>query len=663
MNPEDRLGHAVDEFFERVEAGETPNPFEFADDLGGNFPDFLRAVEAKGALEAVIEPAAHEEPPRELGPYTLVRKIGRGGGGAVYEAYDRRTGQSVALKLIHATLTDHRDSVRRFEREGRLGAQIRHPHLVEVLDRGWVDDQLFCAMQLVAGPTLKQRIREGALAPTAANIEKVIGICDGLVALHTAGIIHRDVKPSNIFIDADGRFLLGDFGLARTAFESTVTRPGDAVGTIGYMSPEQLRGRTEEIDARSDVYALGATLYETFCGRLAAEASSISSLLLEGEAHAPPDPRAVDPDLPYALCAVVMKAMERDPADRYSSVEALRDDLRRLVAGGSVAGRPIPPLRRWLRRRRGVVAAGAAVLVGLAIYVAYLATRPATIEIASHPPAALLVDGTARGETPQRLELAPGLHSIELVRDRFAGRTIELDLARGPNPGRVYTLLPEDPADRQAMKALAESVGYKIERFELSSDRGSESLPVGHALLPAGRCFVRGLQTFRFETAGDPPFPAPARLFVRRGDEVLFERGLAEVDLVNEIAFPPDLRRRLRAGETIEWGVVAGSGEEFRTSFQVSEPDAELLAALATVNHEFEPGPIRSFFSAQVLLEHGFPLAAYHEALRDQTGSVLSLGIRARALRALDADDSRLGDRLRERIAALPPRQQDDWFR
>jgi len=653
----------VDRYCDLVDAGTLPSPFDFADSLGPSFVAFLRAVEAKAALQAVIEPVAVLDPPRELGRYTLGRRLGQGACGAVYEALEEGSGNRVALKLIHPGLADQEAHVRRFRREARAGARLRHAHLVRIHEAGSVGARHYCVMQLVDGPTLRQRLKGGALPASPENIGQFAGIADGLATLHRAGIVHRDVKPQNTLIDADGRFLLGDFGLVRGVLETTITQGGEAVGTVGYMSPEQFE-RPADVDGRADIYALGATLYEAFSGRPAIEPGDFSSMLVAIQKLAPPDPRSVKPDLPPDLCAVIMTAMERRPEDRYQTAEALRDDLRRVAAGDTAVARPVSPLRRWARRNRRFVLVLASLATVLAGYAVHLATRPATLEVESHPPATLLVNGVARGRTPVRIELEPGTYDVALELTRFLPLRFRVTLEGGTNPKRTLTLLPEDATDRAAMFELAKSLGYEVDRFEAAASRGGGAFPLGRALLPCGRCRTQDLVSLRFETSDEEPFPLPARLVIRRGDEVLHERPIAELDLVAEFPFPADVRERLRPGDAIAWGVVTDSGREFLTEFEVVEETARLNAALARLDRDLaEAPPVRAFLRAHALVADGLPLAAYLEVSRTSGTDVLSLGMRLRALQRLGADDSRLGDRLQDAVASLPAARRSDWFR
>lgn len=651
--PNEPLGRAIDDYFELLASGEGPNPFDYRESLGAGFPDFLRALEAKAALEDLVEPGP--ETPRELGPYELVRRIGRGACGEVYEARDRRSGERVALKLLFPAY-DGDAQVTRFRREGRIGERVRHPHLVEIFESGSADERRFFAMRLVDGETLKRRIRDGALRETSDNLRQFAGVADGLAALHRAGAIHRDVKPSNIMVAPDGTFLLGDYGLSRATLESTITITGQTLGTLGYMSPEQLTS-SRAVDRRSDIYSLGATLYEAFCGRPPIRGGLDDALRAAWE-DSPPDPAAVNPAISPELRRVIMTAMERRPRDRYASAEALRDDLLALVERRSVAGRPVSPLRRWVRRHvRALVAA-----VLLAAYVGHLVTRPATIEIVCRPPAEVLVNGESRGQTPLSLDLAPGRHEFEFRLKDFRILKVPRALERGSNARLEPALVPIDPSNREAMRELERSLGYEDASARLDTSRGG-TFPLGRAVLPGGRCRLADLEKLRFEIGHEQPFPVPARLSIRRGGEVLFEKSVHSLELVNEFEFPASARDRLRPGDTVVWGVVDAKGNEYVARCEIV-PAETARAALARIDRLYEgPSAVRSYLRAQALLVAGLPLAAYREAAAAGGERVLSLAMSARALRALGVSDSRLGDALIDAIAELPIDVRGAWFR
>ena len=214
-----------------------------------------------------------------LGPYDILDKVGEGGMGEVFRARDTRLGRDVALKILPTTFAADQDRLRRFEQEARAAAALNHPNILAVYDVGTSNDVPYVVSELLEGRTLRQVLESGALT-TRKAIDYGAQIASGLAAAHEKGIIHRDIKPENIVVTKDGRIKILDFGLAKLAgmpsadgahATMTETGPGMVVGTVGYMSPEQLRA--EPVDARSDVFSLGAVLYEMFAGERACPAS------------------------------------------------------------------------------------------------------------------------------------------------------------------------------------------------------------------------------------------------------------------------------------------------------------------------------------------------------------------------------------------------------
>jgi serine/threonine-protein kinase len=253
--------------------------------------------------------------------------------GEVYRAEDTVLGNVVAVKLLPQSLTADPRLRGRFLREARLASALDHPNVCAILDVGRSDDQLFIAMQYVEGPTLKQLVAAGPL-----EVGRILSIAtqtaDGVAAAHRRGIVHRDVKSANIVVTAGDRAVVLDFGLAKLvdaaarASASVLTRPGTVLGTPSYMSPEQARG--EPADHRSDVFSLGVVIYEMATGRLPFERKSQAETLVAvvREPHVPVS--EINPRVPAALSAVVDRALAKDPASRYQSMEAMLDDLRRV---------------------------------------------------------------------------------------------------------------------------------------------------------------------------------------------------------------------------------------------------------------------------------------------------------------------------------------------
>ena len=299
-------------------------------------------------------------PGTRLGPYEILAPLGAGGMGEVYKARDTRLDRTVAIKVLPAQVADDPQFRDRFEREAKAVAALTHPHICTLHDVGETGDgHAFLVMELLQGETLQQRLARGPLA-AALVVDLGIALADGLDAAHRVGIVHRDIKPANIFLTEHGPKIL-DFGLAKAAalpaaaasMQSTMvprpllTEPGGIVGTVAYMSPEQLRG--EELDGRTDLFSLGLVLYEMATGRPAftgATSAVISAAILH---TTPPTPRAVRPDLPAGLEDVILKAIEKDRRLRCQHASDIRVDLQRLKGDTTpvAASRRLNPLLKY----------------------------------------------------------------------------------------------------------------------------------------------------------------------------------------------------------------------------------------------------------------------------------------------------------------------------
>ena len=309
-----------------------------------------------------------------VGPYEIVGPLGAGGMGEVYRARDARLGREVAVKILPRSVAGDEDRLRRFELEARAASALNHPNVVAVYDIGRHQGAPFVVSELLEGETLRERLQEGALHPKRA-IEYAVQMAHGLAAAHDRGIVHRDLKPENVMVTRDGHLKILDFGLAKlTRSEpedredaATFTRqtdPGKVLGTVGYMSPEQVRAQA--VDLRSDIFSLGAVLYEMLAGRRAFQGDSAVETLNAILKEEPPELALSQRALPPGLDRVVRHCLEKRPDDRFQSARDLAFALQSIAAeSGSQATRTFvaAPARRRLWVPLAVASAAALLFV------------------------------------------------------------------------------------------------------------------------------------------------------------------------------------------------------------------------------------------------------------------------------------------------------------
>jgi eukaryotic-like serine/threonine-protein kinase len=356
--------------------------------------DLLPVIEMLDRVGArmVSAQSRQDAPPPErdatglLGDFLIVRVIGRGGMGVVYEAVQKSLNRRVALKILPLSSADDPRKVKRFEVEAQAAAFLQHPHIVPVYTVGSENGLHYYAMQFIEGRTLAEVIAASARGGEAAaqgtdrscrelsspRIAAELGR-EAALALHCAheqGIVHRDVKPSNLLIDDAGCLWVSDFGLARIAGQADLTLSGAVLGTLRYMSPEQAFGSRVVVDHRTDIYSLGATLYELLTLRPIFDGDDRLELLRRISQEEPRPPRRMDPDIPRDLDTIVLKAIAKDPGERYTTALELADDLGRFLENHTVLARPpsaIDRASKWMRRHRPAVAAAILVLLVAAI--------------------------------------------------------------------------------------------------------------------------------------------------------------------------------------------------------------------------------------------------------------------------------------------------------
>lgn len=387
---------------------------------------------------------------QQLGPYKVLAQIGAGGMGAVYRARDERLERDVAIKVLPPELARDEDRLRRFEAEARAAGALSDPHLVTIHEIGYADGVPYIVQELLSGETLRARLSGEALAPRTA-VDLAIQIAHGIAAAHEKGIAHRDLKPENIVVTAGERIKIVDFGLAKLFADDPSgpndptrrmhTTPGSVMGTVGYMSPEQIRG--QNVDHRTDIFSFGVVLFEMLTGRRpfeGATAADVTSAILRED---PPDVSLADPAVSAAATRIVRRCLARDPAARFQSARDLAFALESIPAPSRAhpaAGTPRP------RVRRGALAAAAALvlLAAAAAGAHYLSRRNAT------PPLAF-----------EQLTFQRGV--VGNARFGPDGRTVFVSAAWEGEPPRIYVKRPE-AADLVALDGAEDAQLLSVSR-------------------------------------------------------------------------------------------------------------------------------------------------------------------------------------------------------
>jgi hypothetical protein len=306
---------------------------------------------------------AGTDQPGHLARFEIRRYLGEGSFGRVYEAYDPSLRRPVALKVAKPERMDSPDHIERFRREARAAATLDHPHIVGVYEVGEDGPYHFIASRFVQGRSLEKVLLQesGQLLPVRQAVELVRKLAEALAYAHRTGVVHRDVKPSNVMLREDGEPLLADFGLATRADDPRLTRAGGPLGSPGYMAPEQWRGQA---DPASDQYSLGCLFFELLTGRLPFAGLAAGHLMYLHLHEPAPSPRKDRPDLPQDLEWICLKCLEKEPGRRYADCQALADDLQRWLAGEPIEAPPAsapdrPGRGRWFTRKSvGLAGAG-----------------------------------------------------------------------------------------------------------------------------------------------------------------------------------------------------------------------------------------------------------------------------------------------------------------
>ena len=508
MDPADdlddpRVFQAVQEYLADLEAGRKPDRAAFVarhPDIGPALADCLAGLDLVHTAGPRLRdpspaptPAPAAEPPTALGDFRIVRELGRGGMGVVYEAVQLSLGRRVALKVLpFAAALDSRQ-LQRFKNEAQAAAHLHHQNIVPVYAVGYERGVHFYAMQLIEGQNLAAVV-EGLRQPGAATAHRpasaptgefltpetradlgadlttlrtqrptgffrtvarlIAQAAEALEYAHQNGVVHRDIKPANLLVDGRGNLWVTDFGLAQVQADAGLTQTGDLLGTLRYMSPEQAGGPRGLIDHRTDVYSLGATLYELLTLRPIFDGADRRILLHQIMHEEPRAPRAIDRSIPLDLETIVLKAIGKHPADRYATARDLADDLTRFLRDEPIRARRatlVQRARKWLRRHPAVPVAAAAVMVLLTLGSIGTALLLRTEQARTRD--AYQAERQRAKEAEERLRLAR-----RSVDDMV--QTAELELADNPTPG----------AQALRKKLLEAALGHYQEFLQQKSD-------------------------------------------------------------------------------------------------------------------------------------------------------------------------------------------------
>ncbi len=309
----------------------------------------------------------NKEESKSFGRYQIVRELGHGGMGVVYQAYDASLKRHVALKIMHQLVSSGKEQ-KRFARETQLMARLDHPHIIRVFDTGEEQKRMFFTMELVEGNNLATLLKENT--PLTQLVLLLVQVAEAVHYAHQQGVVHRDLKPSNIMVTTQGEPKVMDFGLAKEISKSgaQLSKSHDVLGTPEYMSPEQAGGKTRAVDAQSDVYSLGAILYEMLTGKPPFTAPNAMSILYKIGYEEPIPPLRLSPHLPADLEAICLKALEKSKDKRYKTAHDLASDLNNYREGRSIMAKPVTALTRaWKLARRyrvvSLLSAGAVLLL------------------------------------------------------------------------------------------------------------------------------------------------------------------------------------------------------------------------------------------------------------------------------------------------------------
>jgi eukaryotic-like serine/threonine-protein kinase len=582
------------------------------------------------------------------GRYRLLHRVGSGGMADVWCAEDQQLGRRVALKLLHRQFSEDPEFVERFKREASAAASLQHPHVVSVYDRGEWDGTYYIAMEFLEGRSLKQVVREEAPLDLLRAIDLTVQILRAARFAHQRGIVHRDIKSHNVIVDDEGRAKVTDFGIAR-AGASDMTETGSIMGTAQYLSPEQAQGHA--VSPQSDLYAIGIVLYELLTGRVPFDGESAVTIALKQVAETPVPPSSYNLAVPPELDAVVLRALEKDPAARFISAEefigALEGVADRIASGaavgagtvafGAVAAEELaptipPPLEpppeepaRRPRRWPWIVAAIAliCIAIGLIVFAAQGGFEPGTPKVVVpkvvglHATTAQTVLERAGFETNIQRFVNPAPPDEVFGQDPGAGEkadrgaTVIIRVSEGP-PQKVVPDVIGD-SEKDAKKGLREA-GFDVK----TEDEFSESVPEGSVIrtIPgAGEKADAGAEITIVLSKGTQAVAVPDVVGQSRNSATssLQSDGF-EVDVTEQQSSDADPGNVLSQNPTA--GTSAGKGSTVTITVAKAPPQAEVPDVTGQ-----RRGPATS-----ELRDKGFKVAVEEQPIEDeaQDGTVIS---------------------------------------
>jgi serine/threonine protein kinase len=452
------LVRVLDQYLADLQAGLAPDKARLLADhaeLARQLEDCLAGIEF---VHRTAKPVT--ETPAQLGDFQIIREVGRGGMGVVYEALQLSLKRKVALKVLRFGVTTDPEVMQRFQREAETVAHLHHTNIVPIHAVGCEQGVHYYAMQFIEGQSLAavaEELRQGATTHVAGadRFEEVAGwmlqAAEALAHAHQRGVIHRDIKPSNLILDPEGTVWLTDFGLAKRADEVTLTAAGILMGTPRYMSPEQAATTRQPIDHRTDIYSLGATLYELATGKPVFESQTPQGVITQILNAEPVAPRLVQGHLPRDLETIILKCLAKEPARRYQTARDLADDLRAFLDNRPIRARRMSMAERavrWMRKSRrsaqvaGLAAAASTLLIaaGATMWNAYKESLNGRLSLTTDGPSLVaevlddhdeLVIPSFPVPNPEPVVLTAGSYRVRLSASGQPSETWRMDVPRG----------------------------------------------------------------------------------------------------------------------------------------------------------------------------------------------------------------------------------------